>query len=376
MNLRIVDSLAGIDPVMWDALACDNPFLRHAFLHALHESACASPATGWTPSFVTLWDGDRLAAAMPLYFKTHSWGEFVFDWSWADAYRRLGREYYPKLVAGVPFTPVTGTRLLAVSAEARAGLIEAALGLARESGVSSLHILFPTADEAGELAGHGLMLRRGMQLHWRNPGYAGFDDYLADLRQDKRKKVRQERRRVREAGIRFEHLSGSEITPAHWRHFVRCYERTHLQFDSPIALNLDFFERLGAGMGDNVLLIVAFREAEPIASAWFMRGSDTLYGRSWGTLEYHPGLHFETCYYQAIDYCIGHGLARLEGGAQGEHKLARGFLPETTWSAHWFADDRFASAVADFLRRESTLMTGYVDELNERAPFKPGVTSG
>jgi len=376
VKLRIVDSLAGIDPVMWDALACDTPFLRHAFLHALHESACASPATGWTPSFLTLWDGDRLAAAMPRYFKTHSWGEFVFDWSWADAYRRLGREYYPKLVAGVPFTPVTGTRLLAVSAEARAALIEAALGLARESGVSSLHILFPTADEASELAGHGLMLRRGMQLHWRNPGYAGFDDYLADLRQDKRKKVRQERRRVREAGIRFEHLSGSEITAEHWRHFVRCYERTHLQFDSPIALNLDFFERLGAGMGDNVLLIVAFREAEPIASAWFMRGSDTLYGRSWGTLEYHPGLHFETCYYQAIDYCIGHGLARLEGGAQGEHKLARGFLPETTWSAHWFADDRFASAVADFLRRESTLMTGYVDELNERAPFKPGVTSG
>ncbi len=370
MNLRVVDTLADIEAAAWDALAGGNPFLRHAFLHALHESGCASPATGWTPSYITAWEADRLVGALPLYLKTHSWGEFVFDWSWADAYRRLGRDYYPKLVAGVPFSPVTGARLLAASAETRAALLNAAIDLARERAVSSLHILFPTPDEARELEGHGLMLRRGMQLHWRNPGYASFDDYLADLRRDKRKKVQQERRKVREAGIRFEHLSGADIRPEHWRHFVRCYERTHRQFDSPIALNLDFFERIGAGMGDNVVLIVAYREAEPIASAWFMRGADTLYGRSWGTLEFHPGLHFDTCYYQAIDYCIGHGLARLEGGAQGEHKLARGFLPEPTWSAHWFADERFASAVADFLRREATLMTGYVDELNEHAPFK------
>ncbi len=372
MTLRVVDTLAEIDAAGWDALAGDHPFLRHAFLHALHESGCASPATGWTPCYLTAWDADRLVGALPLYLKTHSWGEFVFDWSWADAYRRLGGDYYPKLVAGVPFSPVTGARLLAASAETRAALLDAAVELARTRGVSSLHILFPTQDEACKLEAQGLMLRRGMQLHWRNPGYAGFDAYLADLRRDKRKKVQQERRRVREAGIRFEPLCGADIRPEHWRHFMRCYERTHRQFDSPIALNLDFFERIGAAMGDNVVLIVAWRDTEPIASAWFMRGGDTLYGRSWGTLEYHPGLHFETCYYQAIDYCIAHGLARLEGGAQGEHKLARGFLPEPTWSAHWFADARFALAVADFLRREATLMTGYVDELNERAPFRTG----
>jgi len=313
---------------------------------------------------------DRLVGGLPLYFKSHSWGEFVFDWAWAEAYERQGLRYYPKLVAGVPFTPVAGPRLLAADATVRATLVQAALGLAGESGASSLHILFPGEGQAGELEAMGLMLRQGVQLHWRNPGYGSFEDYLAELRQDKRKKVRQERRRVAEAGIRFEHLTGGRITPADWTHFMRCYERTHRQFNSPVALNLDFFLRVGAAMPDDVLLIVALRGDEAIASALFFRGRGALYGRSWGTLEYHPGLHFETCYYQAIEFCIAQGITLFEGGAQGEHKLSRGFLPTTTWSAHWLAEPRFARAVADYLRREAGGMARYVDELNEHAPFR------
>mgnify|MGYP001126645919 CR=1 FL=1 len=370
MNLRIVERLADLPAPEWDALAGDHPALRHAFLVALQESGCASPATGWETRYLTAWQDGRLAGALPLYLKRHSWGEFVFDWAWADAYQRAGLPYYPKLVAAVPFTPVTGPRLLAADAETRGALLDAALGLAADTGVSSLHLLFPDETQAREMAARGLMLRQGMQLHWRNPGYAHFDDYLASLRRDKRKKVLQERRKVHDAGIRFERLDGARITPGHWRHFMRCYARTHEQFNSPQALNLDFCQRIGAAMPENLLLVVALREDTPIAASFCLRGGNALYGRSWGTLEYHPGLHFETCYYQAIEYCIEHRLALFEGGAQGEHKLARGFLPSPTWSAHWLADPRFARAVADFLRREATGVAAYVDELNERSPFR------
>jgi hypothetical protein len=370
LKLRFVDTLAELPADQWDALAGANPFLRHAYLNALQQSGCASPATGWDARFVTAWEGDRLVGAMPLYFKSHSWGEFVFDWAWAEAYQRNGLRYYPKLVNCVPFTPVAGPRLLAGSAEMRAALLDAALELARESGASSLHCLFPDEAEAREMEGRGMMLRQGVQLHWRNPGYAAFDDYLAALRRDKRKKVQQERRKVREAGIRFEHLTGDWITPAHWAHFMRCYARTHEQFNSPQALNLDFFLRVTATMPDNILLIVALRDDEPIAGALNFMTSEALYGRSWGTLEYHSGLHFETCYYQAIEYCIEHRIALFEGGAQGEHKLSRGFLPTITWSAHWLAEPRFANAVEDYLKRESGGIARYVDELNDSNPFK------
>lgn len=372
MQIRFVSNIAELPAGLWDALAGDNPFLRHAFLDALQQSGCASPATGWDARFVTAWDGDHLIGAMPLYFKSHSWGEFVFDWAWAEAYQRNGLRYYPKLVASVPFTPVTGPRLLADGAEVRAALIDAALELARETEVSSLHLLFPDEAQAREMEGRGMMLRRGMQLHWRNAGYSTFADYLAELRRDKRKKIQQERRKVEEAGIRFERLTGDRITAQHWRHFNRCYVRTHEQFNSPIALNLDFFLRIGETMPDNILLVVALRDGEPIASALNFFNRDALYGRSWGTLEYHSGLHFETCYYQAIEFCIERSIALFEGGAQGEHKLARGFLPETTWSAHWLADPRFSRAVEDFLGREAGGMVSYVDELNEHTPFKSG----
>jgi len=370
LNIRLVERIADLPSAQWDALAGANPFVRHAFLSALQESGCASPATGWDARFVTAWEGDALVGAMPLYFKSHSWGEFVFDWAWAEAYKSNGLSYYPKLVNAVPFTPVAGTRLLAATAEVRAALLDAALDLARESGVSSLHCLFPGEDEAREMAGHGMLLRQGVQLHWRNPGYGGFEDFLAGLRQDKRKKVRQERRKVREAGIRFEHLCGEQITEVHWQFFKRCYDRTHRQFNSPIALNLDFFLRIGTAMPENILLIVAFRDDEPIASALNLYNREALYGRSWGTLDYHSGLHFETCYYQAIEFCIEHGIALFEGGAQGEHKLSRGFLPATTWSAHWLAQPRFACAVADYLQREAGGIAQYVDELNEHTPFR------
>jgi len=354
------------------ATGAGNPFLSHAFLSALEDSGCASPETGWQPQYLTGWRGADLVAALPLYAKTHSWGEFVFDWAWAEAYQRHGLNYYPKLVSAVPFTPVAGARLLAATPELRGELLAAALELARESGASGLHCLFPTEGEAWEWQAQGLLLRRGVQFHWHNPGHADFAAYLATLRHDKRKKIQQERRQVREAGIEFEWLRGDRITAAHWEHFQRCYAQTHQQHHSPQALTLEFFLRIGATMPENLLLIVAHRDGRPIAAALNFHDERALYGRSWGTLEYHPGLHFETCYYQAIEFCIAQRLASFEGGAQGEHKLARGFLPVTTWSAHWLAHPRFAGAVEDYLRREAGGIDGYLDELNERNPFKRG----
>lgn len=370
MSLRILENLAGIAPAQWNALPRDTPFLSYEFLRALQDSGCATPDTGWRPQFLTLWRDERLAGAMPLYVKSHSWGEFVFDWAWAEAYRHHGLRYYPKLVCAAPFTPVAGTRVLAESDAVRGELIAAALQLAQESGVSSLHCLFPTEAQALEMQAQGMLLRKGVQFHWQNPGYVDFADYLSGMRRDKRKKILQERRHVKAAGIRFEALRGERITPEHWQFFLRCYVRTHEQFNSPLALNLDFFLRVGAAMPENILLILALKEDRPIAGALNFFDDRALYGRSWGALEYHSGLHFETCYYQAIEFCIANRIATFEGGAQGEHKLARGFLPVTTWSAHWLAQPRFSSAVAEFLQRESGGIERYVDELNESSPFK------
>jgi predicted N-acyltransferase len=374
LSIRLIESIAAIPEAQWNALvdatAAANPFLSHAFLSALQDSGCASPETGWHAQFLTIWRDERLVAALPLYAKTHSWGEFVFDRAWAEAYERHDLRYYPKLVSAVPFTPVAGARLLAATPELRGELIAAALQLARDSGASGLHCLFPTEGEALEMRRHGMMLRKGVQFHWQNPGYGDFADYLAGMRHDKRKKIQQERRKVRDAGIRFEHLRGEQITASHWRHFQRCYAQTHQQFNSPQALNLDFFQRIGAAMPQHLLLIVALRDGQPIASALNFFDQHALYGRSWGTLEYHPGLHFETCYYQAIEFCIANRIASFEGGAQGEHKVARGFLPVTTWSAHWLAHPRFSSAVEDYLRREADGIDHYVDELNGSNPFK------
>ena len=369
-GILVVDSLATIPASDWDALAGNHPLLSHAFLHALHESGCASAETGWAPRHLTLWRDGRLAAAMPLYLKSHSYGEYVFDWAWADAYQRHGLRYYPKLLNAVPFTPVTGSRLLATNDADRRALLDASLEFARDTGVSSLHCLFPTAAEVAAFESAGMMLRASVQFHWRNEGFADFEDFLARMNHDKRKKIRQERRKVRDAGVEFRWFRGGEATESDWRFFVECYNGTYRAHHSTPYLNLDFFLRLAQTMPENLLLILGYRDGRPMASAFNIIGDGTLYGRYWGTKEFHSGLHFEACYYQAIEFCIAEKIGYFEGGAQGEHKLARGLLPQRTVSAHWLAHPEFAEAVTRFLRKETSGIEHYVDELSEHSPFK------
>ena len=369
-GIQVLDSLASIPASDWDALAANHPLLSHAFLHALHESGCASAETGWAPCYLTLWRDGRLAAAMPLYLKSHSYGEYVFDWAWADAYQRHGLDYYPKLLNAIPFTPVTGPRLLAADEADRRTLLAAALQFARDTGVSSLHCLFPTPPEVADFESAGMMLRASVQFHWRNEGFHDFEAFLARMNHDKRKKIRQERRRVRDAGIEFRWLRGAEASRDDWRFFVECYNRTYRAHHSTPYLNLDFFERLAQSMPANLLLILGYREGVPVAAAFNVISSETMYGRYWGTKEFHSGLHFEACYYQAIEFCIAEGIKSFEGGAQGEHKLARGLLPQRTVSAHWLAHPEFAEAITRFLRKEANGIENYVDELAEHSPFK------
>ena len=376
MNYRthIVSSLSEIGKAAWDGLLAlqeeANPFLSYAFLHALHESGSASPETGWQPQYIALYDGDTLAAALPLYVKGHSYGEYVFDWAWADAYQRHGLDYYPKLLSAVPFTPVAGPRLLAVDADARAALIAVLVATQRATEVSSTHILFPPEAHARQLQDAGFMLRSGVQFHWLNPGYANFDDFLATLEQKKRKNIRAERRKVREAGVTMRRVRGADITDADWKLFNRCYRHTYAAHHSTPYLNLDFFRRLGSTMPENILLVIAEREGQPIAASLVIHSADTLYGRYWGELEHVPCLHFEAAYYQPLEFCIEQGIKTFEGGAQGEHKMARGFLPTRTFSAHWLAHPSFADAIERFLEREAGGIDDYMNELNERNPFK------
>jgi uncharacterized protein len=373
---EVVDTLAAVKAEEWDSLAGGDPFLSHEFLSALHESGCASTATGWTPQYILLKDKGALEAAMPLYLKTHSYGEYVFDWAWADAYHRHGIEYYPKLLSAVPFTPVTGQRLLARTESARDRLIGSALALARELRVSSLHCLFATREEARRMVAHGMMPRTTVQFHWANRGYASFEAFLASFSHDKRKKVRQERRKVADAGIRFKWLEGDEIRESDWAFFNRCYRQTYRDHRSSPYLNLEFFCRIGRSMPRHTVLIVAERDGTAIAASLNVRAPGRLCGRYWGALQHHPALHFETCYYQGIEYCIARGIASFEGGSRGEHKLARGLMPVETSSAHWLAHPRFANAVEEFLAREASGLDGYVDELNERSPFKQETRAG
>ncbi len=367
-SIQVLDTLAGVEPQAWNALAGGHPFLRHEFLHALHETGCASPHSGWAPQYLTLRQGASLVGAMPLYIKSHSYGEYVFDWAWADAYHRHGLEYYPKLLGAIPFSPVTAPRLLARDSATRSLLIRAALQLARQT--SSLHVLFPPEPEAREMEAAGMMLRRSVQFHWENRGYGSFDAFLAELASAKRKKIRQERRKVQEAGVRFRRLVGAEIRDEHWDFFTRCYSNTYRAHHSTPYLNLAFFRRLGETLPEHLLLVLAELDGKPIAGALNIFSPDALYGRYWGTVGHLPMLHFETCYYQALEFCIERGIALFEGGAQGEHKLARGFMPVQTWSAHWLKHPQFADAVEKFLARETAGVERYVDELNERSPFR------
>jgi uncharacterized protein len=378
MHLSIANSIADVPAMDWDRLAGEgNPFVRHAFLLALEQTGCASAATGWTPCHLLLHAQaprqGALIGAAPMYLKSHSYGEYVFDWAWADAYERARLPYYPKLVATVPFTPATGGRLLTAAedhAKVRQHLIDGALALAEETQVSSLHWLFIRPEELAPLMQAGHLRRSGCQFHWHNQGYQSFEQFLAELASSKRKKLKQERRYVREAGVTIELVSGDTIAPSHWEAFYQFYLSTIRNHGAIPYLKREFFYALGDTMKQDVVLIFARYNGELTAGALNLRGADTLYGRYWGTHKYVNGLHFEVCYYAAIEYCIEQGLRRFEAGAQGQHKLARGFLPVTTYSAHWLSHPQFGRAVADFLQEEQQGLRYYMDELNERSPFK------
>ena len=449
---RVLASPLEVDATVWNALLAlqshPTPFMRHEYLAALHESESAVPHTGWTPRFMTLWEGDLLVAACPLYLKSHSYGEYVFDWAWASAYEQHGVPYYPKAVVAVPFTPVPGTRLMARDAAARQWLVQALCQWCEDEGISSLHVLFASDDDVLTGAREGLMLRHTVQFHWKNvaptlgtdvsslppegalaalgrPGggsgaaptlgtggfllptesvlaaveshcdsgsaaagtlaYRDFDDFLAHLTQEKRKKFRQERRRVAEAGVTFRWALGADITADAWNFFYRCYERTYLEHGNPPYLTRAFFQQMADRMPEHWLLFIAEREGRPIASSLIAISAQpssargqyhskyagcTAYGRYWGALERVDCLHFEACYYQPLAWCIAHGVQRFEGGAQGEHKMARALLPVPATSMHWLANPAFADAVDRFLAREGAGVEQYLDHLQARSPFR------
>lgn len=375
LTLHICDDLTGVAAADWDRLVDDRyPFLRHVFLAGLERHGCLGEAWGWLPRHLLLRDADdRLVGAAPLYLKYNSYGEFVFDWAWADAYRRQGLDYYPKLVSASPYTPATGPKLL-VAPDAPPGtaaaLLQAGRRLAEELQVSSLHWLFPPTEQKDLMAESGLMIRTGCQFHWENRGYTDFDHYLSHFSSAKRKQVRRERRRVAEAGVTLRRLHGDEATEAEWALFHQLYEDTFDRKGGMPTLTLDFFMSLAEQAPESVLLVLADYDNEPVAAAFNLVGSDGLYGRHWGCRAQFHSLHFEACYYQGLDYCIERGLGRFEPGAQGEHKISRGFLPTPTWSAHWIAHPGFAAAVDDFLQRETRGMADYMAELAEHSPFK------
>ena len=380
--IRVFDEPGAIDAAQWNGLLAaqpsGTPFMRQEYLLALHESASAVAQTGWLPQFLCVFNeagGDTLIAACPLYLKEHSYGEYVFDWAWADAYQRHGLRYYPKLLVAVPFTPVPGSRLLATDEPARQGLLAALAQLARQDRASSLHLLFHAEDEAPATLAQHLLVRQGVQFHWTQDVAAPWPDFsafLASLQRDKRKKIMQERRKVTEAGVDFDAHQGSEITPPLWQFFYHCYTLTYRAHHSTPYLTPAFFEAMASNMPENWLMFVARRAGEPIGVSLVALdpARREAYGRYWGCTEFVPCLHFEACYYQPLQWCIQHGYRRFEGGAQGEHKMARGLLPVGTLSAHWLAHPQFSAAVADFLQREGQGIASYVDELREHSPFK------
>ena len=373
-RLRVVERIDNIDAAAWNALGNRRfPFLRHEFLAALETEGCLGERYGWLPRHLTLWQADRLVGAAPLYLKFNSYGEFVFDWAWADAYDRNGLRYYPKLVSASPYTPATGPKLL-LHPDAAPGtselLLQAGLELARQSEVSSLHWLFTTAQETEALERNGLLRRTGCQFHWDNPGYADFDAFLATLTSGKRKNIRRERRKVADAGIRFRLLDGTTASERDWKTYHGLYESTFHRRGGIPTLSLGFFLRIAHTMPEAVLMVMAEHAGEPVAAAFCLVGEDTLYGRHWGCTQRFDNLHFEACYYQGQEFCIRRGLRRFEPGAQGEHKVARGFLPVQTYSAHWLADERFRQAIAQHLEFEHAGMREYIAEMSGHSPYR------
>ncbi len=367
-------SLADLPDFDWAQWSDGNPFVSPPFLRAMESSGCTSEETGWQPCHLILYDQmHEPAGFMPMYLKTHSQGEFVFDMAWARAFSQYGLQYYPKLLCAAPFSPVTGPRLIGWDLQARQILAQAALEVADRLKVSSVHVLFPDARDLDVLREAGYMVRESVQFHWKNAAYKSLGDFLATLVYDKRKKLRQDSRKVAQAGITFEFKRGNDITKDDLSFFFSCYCNTYFERGREPYLSEDFFRRLLAESPDTVLLVLALRDNVPVASAMNMIGNNKMYGRYWGAREYIPGLHFETCYLQGIRYCIEHGISVFEGGAQGEHKLSRGMLPEATFSAHWIARPEFADAIQRFLDAETEHVQAYLDELQEHSPFKkPG----
>lgn len=410
--IRVLNSPLDVSASDWNALLALqtpgealNPFMRHEYLAAMHQSGSATPKTGWTPRFVTLWDGPILAAACALYLKDHSYGEYVFDWAWANAYQQHGLPYYPKALVAAPFTPVPGARLLARNAVERTLLVKALIAWCEDEQLSSLHLLFAADEDVAACENAGMMLRHTVQFHWTAqtadtspdaacaPAWQDFDDFLMSLSQEKRKKIRQERRKVADAGITFRWSLGTNITDEDWDFFYACYERTYYEHGNAPYLSRDFFHRMQQTMPENWLLFVAEHtdengEKHAIATSLIAISTQptsatgqfdaqklnlTAYGRYWGALARVDCLHFEACYYQPLQWCIAHGFQRFEGGAQGEHKMARALLPVKTTSAHWLAHPSFADAVERFLEREGAGINSYMEDLERRSPFKQPV---
>ncbi len=375
MQVQRLDSLAHVEATAWNALAGDAyPFLRHEFLLALEQSGSVCAHTGWLPQHLLVTDADGLCAIMPLYLKHHSRGEYVFDQQWAHAYQQHGLAYYPKLLTAIPFTPCPGPRFAV-----RAGvdtqqtlrlLLTTLQQLADEHGCSSWHCLFPDTEQLNALQALPLPIREGVQFQWFNKGYGNFNDFLQTLSASKRKMIKRERRRVSEQGVHLQTVIGTDVSLEQWRVFFQFYALTYLKKASQPYLNLAFFQQLAQTMPEQLLMVIALKDDKPVAAALSFIGQDTLYGRYWGCYEDYDSLHFETCYYQGIDYCISHQLARFDSGAQGEHKIARGFEPVTTYSAHWIKDAQFALAIADFLRREQKAVQVYKIEASTYLPFK------
>ena len=377
LHARVITSLDRIPAAQWNALALGgNPFVRHEFLLALEHSGCVGAAAGWTPNHLVIEDESRLLAALPLYSKTHSWGEFVFDWSWARAYDQAGLHYYPKLVSMPPFTPATGPRLLLApdaAPELRTRLSQELLIHARAAGMSSAHLLFLTDEDRAALGDDsGFLWRKDCQFHWYNRGFRSFDDFIATFRADKRKKALRERRRVFEGGVTFRTLTGAEMDARLWDIVFGFSASTFESHGHEHYLNVQFFRTISEVMPQAVVIKLAEYQGHPIATAIFFRGERALYGRYWGAAANFHSLHFETCYYQGIEYCIEHGLQHFEPGTQGEHKVARGFEPTTTWSAHWIADPRFRRAIDHYLNDERAAIDQYILEVEQHTPFHRG----
>lgn len=371
LTTKLLPALDQVDPASWDALRSDdNPLVSHVFLSALERTGCLRPDWGWVPHHLTLWDGDALVAAAPMYLKDNSHGEFVFDHAWARAYAEHGLDYFPKWLGAAPYSPVTGPRLLAPTPELQATLATAMAMLCRQQGLSSVHVNFHDhADDAH--FGDEWLLREDIQYHWRNDaGWQDFDAFLGAMDHKHRKNIRQERRRVRDAGVTFRQLHGDEASQADLAAIHGFYLQTFAEYGNPPALTLDFIREITREMPRNVLIILAEKAGETIAGALCLRASDTLYGRYWGSHVQLSGLHFETCYYQGIEYCLRHGLTRFEPGAQGEHKLARGFLPTPVRSRHWIADPRFRQALDAWCADEVAAVRRYGQQAMEHSPFK------